>query len=235
MSTDDDAIIMATWDRPVRVFHWINALLILSLGAVGTVIFFGEPLGITNEGKITLKTIHVSLGYVFVTNLVIRFIWAFLGNENARWRSIFPWGQGFTGALKEQLRNFMKPAGHQYPGHSPLGRMSIFLMLVCMTAMACTGLVLAGTDLFFPPFGSWVAGSVVATGVDPASLVPYQPELVNEQAWETMRAWRSPFKEIHELGYFALLFLVPLHIAGVFFAELRGGGGIVSAMINGRK
>ncbi len=224
-----------TWDRQVRVFHWINALLILGLGCIGTVIFFGKPLGVTDEGKIILKTIHVSLGYVFAINLLTRFVWAFRGSESSRWRSIVPWGRGFAGAVKAQIGNFMNPSGHQYRGHSPLGRVSIILMLLCMTAMMCTGLVLAGTDLFLPPIGSWVAEGVVASGVDPASLVPYRPELVDEQAWEYMRAWRSPFKEIHEYCFFALLILVPLHIAGVFFAENRGGDGLVSAMITGRK
>lgn len=42
-------------------------------------------------------------------------------------------------------------------------------------------------------------------------------------------------KEIHELGFYAMLFLVLAHIAGVIIAELRSEKGIVSDMINGGK
>ena len=226
---------LVTRDALVRCFHWINVLAILGLASLGTVLLFGKDLGLSDAGKIIIKTTHVFIGYVFVTNLLIRLVWAFVGSENARWRKILPGGRNFVQSLLFQTRNLFRPEGHQYDNHSPLGRASIALMLLAMITMASTGLTLAGTDIFYPPLGNWISEWVAAEGVDPKALVPYRPDLVNEAAWEEMRAIRAPFKDIHEFVFFMLLALVPLHVAGVILAEIKGSGGIVSAMINGRK
>ena len=224
-----------TRDAWVRWFHWINVLAMISLAAIGTVLLWGKALGLSDDGKLIIKTIHVLIGYVFVTNLVTRIFRAFVGNENARWRSILPGGRNFLSAVIFQARNLFRAEGHQDENHSPLGRISVAVMLTCMVAMAITGLTLAGTDVYYPPLGNWITEWVAAEGVNPESLVPYRPDLVNEVAWEEMRAFRKPFKSTHEFVFFVLLGLVPLHVAGVVLAEIKGSGGLVSAMINGRK
>ena len=52
------------WDVPTRWFHWINALSVLGLIATGLVILNDDALGLSASGKILLKSIHVSFGYV---------------------------------------------------------------------------------------------------------------------------------------------------------------------------
>jgi len=66
------------WDRPVRIFHWLNVLCVLGLIAIGVTILNAKELGISTDGKILLKTWHVYFGYVFVINLIIRIIWGFI-------------------------------------------------------------------------------------------------------------------------------------------------------------
>lgn len=223
------------WDRVVRIFHWTNLLLMLGLIVIGTIILNGKSLGLSNDGKVLLKTIHVWIGYAFVINLLFRLGWAFRGRANSGWSSLVPSGSDIKAAFRDQLPNLFNAKGHQYEGHSPLGKISISLMLLSMCLMSITGLVLAGTDIYYPPLGSWVAQSIAAPGVDPSTLVPYRPDLLNEEAYQAMRAWRSPFIEIHEITYYVLLFLVPLHIFGVVVAEVKSGKGMVSAMISGRQ
>ena len=58
------------WDANVRWFHWINLLCIIGLVAVGIAILNGKALGVSTEGKILLKTVHVLIGYIFAINLV---------------------------------------------------------------------------------------------------------------------------------------------------------------------
>jgi Ni/Fe-hydrogenase 1 B-type cytochrome subunit len=224
-----------TKDRWVRIFHWTNVLAMVALGSLGTILLFGKDLGLSDDGKLIIKTIHVLIGYVFVSNLLVRIVRAFIGSEGSRWKSILPGGRNFVRSTFFQLRNLFRAEGHQNDNHSPLGRISVALMLLCMSAMAVTGLTLAGTDVYYPPLGGWIQEWVAADGVDPQTLVPYRPDMVSETRWEEMRAFRSPFKEIHELTFFVLLALVPLHIIGVVLAETKGRGGIVSAMINGRR
>lgn len=224
-----------TWDRFVRWFHWINVVLILGLAGIGTVILNSKALGLSNDGKVLLKTIHVLIGYAFVTNLLVRFGWAFAGKPRSRWSSFIPGLKDFKEAFSTQIPNLFNPRGHDYPGHSPLGKIGVSLLLLCMSLMAVTGLVLAGTDIYFPPLGHWVAQSIAAPGVDPASLVPYRPDLVDKAAYEAMRAWRSPFIEVHKFTFYTLLFLVPAHVTGVIIAEVSSRTSIVSAMISGRR
>jgi cytochrome b len=113
--------------------------------------------------------------------------------------------------------------------------MGITALFVLITGLAVTGLVLAGTDLFYPPIGYWIARWVAAPGVDPASLVPYSPELYAAAAYEEMRAFRKPFASVHVYGFYALAVVVVLHVAAVVISELKEGGSIISAMFTGRK
>jgi cytochrome b561 len=100
---------------------------------------------------------------------------------------------------------------------------------------AATGLVLAGTDLFYPPIGKWIAGWVASPGIDPATLVPYAKEMYEPVAYESMRAFRKPFITIHYFGFYTLLFFAVVHIVAVVVTEIREGGNLISAMVTGRK
>ena len=225
----------AVWDAPTRWFHWINALCVVGLVAVGLVILNAGGLGITNAGKITLKTVHTWVGYVFALNLLWRFVWAFLGNRFARWREMLPGGPGYLHALRSYLASFLAGHPEQYLGHNPLARLSVAALFVLVLVQAVTGLVLAGTDLFYPPFGHWIAQWVAAPGVDPASLVPYSPDLYDKAAWDSMRAFRKPFAVTHVYAFYALTVLVVVHVVAVVLTEIKEGGSIVSAMFTGRK
>ena len=90
----------AVWDVNTRWFHWINVICVTALAVVGVVILNAGDLGVHNAGKVTLKTVHAWIGYVFVLNLLWRIAWAFFGNCNARWRSILPGGRGYFQALR---------------------------------------------------------------------------------------------------------------------------------------
>ena len=113
--------------------------------------------------------------------------------------------------------------------------MSIAALFLLLLIQAVSGLVLAGTDIFYPPLGFWIAGWVAAAGVDPALLQPYSPDMYDEAAWQEMRAFRKPFITAHYYSFYAIAVMIVLHIAGVVITELKEGGSIVSAMFTGRK
>ena len=146
------------WDAPTRWFHWINLLCILGLIAIGVAILNAKVLGIGNDGKVLLKVIHVWFGYVFVVNLVWRIVWAFIGNRHARWSAMLPGGAGYGHALKQYVASLGSGRPQQYIGHNPLARIAIALLFLLLIVQAVSGLVLAGTDIFYPPLGSWIAG-----------------------------------------------------------------------------
>jgi Ni/Fe-hydrogenase 1 B-type cytochrome subunit len=225
----------SVWDASVRWFHWINVVCILGLIGVGVVILNAKALGVSTDGKILLKTVHVWFGYVFAANLLWRLVWAFIGGPHARWSSILPTGSGYLGEARTYIADFKAGRPRQYLGHNPLGRLSVTMLLTLLTLQAISGLVLAGTDLFYPPIGAWIAEWIAAPGIDPATLAPYAKETYDAAAYDSMRAFRQPFITLHYYAFYTLLAFICLHILAVVVTEIRGGGSLTSAMFTGKK
>jgi len=223
------------WDVNTRWFHWINVLCVLSLIAVAVAIINASTLGVSTEGKILLKTVHVLIGYVFTVNLLWRLIWAFIGSPTARWGAILPIGSGYMNELRAYIASYKAGQPRQYLGHNPLGRIAVTLLLFLLLIQAITGLVVAGTDIFYPPIGSWIANWIAAPGVDPDTLMPYAKETYNMVSYDEMRAFRKPFITVHYYGFYVLLAVIAVHILAVVVAEIKEGGNLISAMFNGKK
>tara|TARA_R110002072_G_scaffold14582_8_gene60186 strand:+ start:35805 stop:36548 length:744 start_codon:yes stop_codon:yes gene_type:complete len=224
------------WDLTTRVFHWINATSVLSLIIVGVIILNAKLFGIEGEAKVLLKTVHVYIGYVFVINLLWRMFWAFFGNYHARWRQILPTGKNYFHSLKTYAANFFTGIRQQYLGHNPIARLIISLFFILLTMQAITGLVIAGTDLYYPPFGGYFSEWV--TGGDPERLKQLRPgdkSQVVESAYAEMRSFRKPFISFHVYGFYILSILILIHIIGVIVTEVREKNGLISAMITGEK
>jgi cytochrome b len=224
------------WDRAQRVFHWINALAVLTLAAIGLVILNSDALGIPNDpGMIALKTAHVYVGYVFAGNLAWRLVWGFVGGRYARWSALLPGGRGYGRRLAEFVSGLVAGRAPTYLGHNPLARIVLSTLLLLLLVQAATGLVIAGTDVYMPPFGASFREWVAADTHDPALVRPYSPETVNAAAYTEMRAFRSPVVRLHEYSFFALLALIALHVAAAIITEVKEGGAIISSMFTGRK
>ena len=223
------------WDLPTRLFHWINFTTVIMLIFFGLVMLFKKELGITSvDAKIGLKTVHVIIGYVFVANLVIRILWGFIGNRYARWRTLIP-PSGHMDAVRSYIKSAKQGKALQYSGHNPLGQLAVAVIFLCLITMAVTGLIRAGTDIYYPPFGSIAADYVAQTGVDPASLIPYDTSAVDKDKYDALKAFKKPFGTIHIYTSYFLMFLIMVHIAAVVRVEIKDGGGIISAMFTGNK
>lgn len=223
------------WDLPIRIFHWLNFLTIISLIFVGLVMLFKKELGITGvEAKVALKEVHVIIGYVFVLNFAWRILWGFVGNRFARWSNLVP-RKGFAGTLRHYLNSVKSGEPQQYLGHNPMGRLAVTFILLLMLTMAVTGLVRAGTDIYYPPFGSLAAEYIAEPGTDPDSIRPYMPEGTDKEKAEQLKAFKGPFGKVHIYGSYVLMFMIVLHIFFVIRAEVREGGSLISAMFTGNK
>jgi len=223
------------WDLPVRLFHWINFTSVILLIFFGMMMLFKKELGIEAvEAKINLKVIHVTIGYVFLANLLFRFIWGFVGSRYARWRNLLP-ASGQIDRIRTYRQSIGQGSSNRYPGHNPLGQVAATLIFVCLLIMAVTGLIRAGTDIYYPPFGNIAAEYVALPGVDPDSLIPYDKSAVDEEKFAALKAFKKPFGTIHIYTSYFLIFLIVVHIAAVVHVEIRQGGGIISAMFTGTK
>ena len=219
------------WSRNVRLFHWINVIAITLLICIGLIIFNGKLFGISTEGKILLKTLHVSVGYVFAINLFFRVVIGFIGKAHERWGQVLPFNKGFS----QELSDFKADKKSAYKGHNPAGKLMVLALLSLMLIQAISGLVIAGTDIYYPPFGQYFAESIAVDKQNVAAIKPYSKENVDETAYKAMRDIRKPFITAHVYAFYCFLFLIPLHILGVIIAERKEKTALVSAMITGYK
>jgi len=219
------------WSRKIRLFHWINVIAITLLICIGLVILNGKLFGVSTDGKVLLKTIHVIVGYVFATNLLIRLIIGFIGKSYERWSKVLPFNKGFS----QELVEFKERKKAAYKGHDPAGKLMILALLSLMFVQLVSGLVIAGTDIYYPPFGKYFVQSIAQDKQSTELIKPYSKVNVDEAAYKEMRALRKPFITAHVYAFYGLLFLIPLHILGVIVAERREKTALVSAMITGYK
>jgi cytochrome b len=224
------------WDRTQRIFHWVNFLAVVTLAAIGTVILNADRIGISDDpGMVTLKTVHVYVGYVFLLNLLWRLVWAFIGGPFARWHALLPRGPNFGRRFVQFVRGFVSGNAPFYLGHNPLARIHLSLLVLMLVVQGATGIVLAATDVYMPPFGGAVREWVAADSHDPSLVRPYSPETVNAAAYADMRAFRAPIVDIHEFNFYILLVFIAIHIAAAIVTEFREGGTVITAMFTGRK
>ncbi|MGB1261844.1 MAG: cytochrome b/b6 domain-containing protein [Cognaticolwellia sp.] len=219
------------WSAKIRLFHWLNVIAISLLIIIGTVILNAKMFGVSTDGKILLKTLHVLVGYVFAANLIFRLILGFIGKAYERWNKTLPFSKGF----KADFVAFAQGKNHAYKGHNPAGKLMVLALLFLMTVQMISGLVIAGTDIYYPPLGQYFAESIAVDKNNLAAIQPYSKENVDAQAYKAMRAVRKPFITAHVYAFYSLICLIPLHILGVIIAERREKSAIISAMVNGYK
>lgn len=225
----------AVWDRTTRWFHWINFVAVLGLASIGTVILYAGPLGVGDGGKTALKTAHVLTGYVFLVNLLWRIIWGFAGNRYARWKAVLPFGRGFIRETREYISGFMGGNAPGWLGHNPLGRLMVGALLAALLTMGGTGLILAGTDIYYPPFGGSIKAWVAEDHSKLEEIKPYSKVNVNEASYKEMRDFRKPFVQVHGTLFYILLAFIFAHVAAAIITDVKEKNGIISAMFTGWK
>ncbi|WP_433989590.1 hypothetical protein SuNHUV7_02090 (plasmid) [Pseudoseohaeicola sp. NH-UV-7] len=116
------------WDPLVRVFHW-------SLAAL----FIANALFVDDDGKL-----HIWIGYAIVAWVAIRLVWGFVGTRYARFSSFPP----SSGAAVAQLTDIATGRKRQHLGHTPLGALMIYNLLLALLVIGLSGHLMT-TDMFW--------------------------------------------------------------------------------------
>jgi len=209
------------WEAPVRLWHWLMALCMVTLAVTGYLI--GSPLpSATGEASQNflfgyIRFVHFAAGYIFAVIFVLRLYWAFVGNKYARELFLMPlklfsveWWRGLFDLVP--YYTFVRDKRYVYLGHNPLALAAMFLMFVLGTIfMICTGLALYGegagmASWQFRMFTSWV-----------------MPLLGYSQAVHT---W-------HHLGMWYLVVFTIIHVYLVIREDVFLHETVISTMING--
>ena len=223
------------WDLPIRLFHWVNVICVLCLLFLGLIMLNKAQLGIQSiEAKIALKQLHVIIGYVFAVNLCIRLIWGFTGNQYSRWSHILP-NKLFINDLRQYMGRAHLKQPQTYLGHNPLGRLAVMAMFILFITLMTTGLIRAGTDIYYPPFGHLAQQHVAAPNIAPATIKPYDKTGTQADKMAELKAFKKPLGTLHIYSAYALMILILLHLIFVVRAEILEGGNIIGAMFSGRK
>jgi cytochrome b len=223
------------WDLPTRLFHWINFLCVITLSLLGLIMLNKGSIGISGtEASIGLKTLHVLVGYVFATNLILRLVWGFFGGRYSRWSSLLP-GKNFKREIKTYGASLKSGQPQTFIGHNPRGKLSVLVLLLLLTTMFVTGMVRAGTDIYYPPLGYLFASQVAADGVSPSAIKPYDKTGTDADKLAELKAFKEPFGLVHVYTAYVLWFLILIHVVAVIHADSGGEGSLISAMFSGKK
>lgn len=114
------------WDAPLRIFHWLLVL------AVVSAFVSGEIGG-------NLMDWHGRIGLFILGLLVFRLVWGLVGSTHSRFLNFIP--------TPGRIRAYLKGEWHGL-GHNPLGALSVFGLLGLLLIQVGTGLF-ANDDIAF--------------------------------------------------------------------------------------
>lgn len=176
------------WDLPTRLFHWLLAACVVGLVVTGSI------------GGNWMNW-HLRLGYAVLTLLLFRLVWGFVGGHWSRFASFIYAPSSLMAYLKGRGR-----PEHQV-GHSPMGALSVFGLLLILAAQVGTGLISDDEIAFFGPLVRFVSGDTVslATGYH------------------------------KNVGKLIVFLLVGLHVLAIAYYKWVKKQGLVQPMIDGDK
>jgi cytochrome b len=116
------------WDPLVRLFHW-------SLVAA----FAANALLTDPESRL-----HANIGYGVAALIGLRLVWGLVGSRHARFADFPPSAAGAMG----QLADIATGRVRRHLGHSPLGALMIYNLLLALALIALTGWMMT-TDAFW--------------------------------------------------------------------------------------
>ncbi|HKJ88215.1 MAG TPA: cytochrome b/b6 domain-containing protein [Gammaproteobacteria bacterium] len=211
--TPSPASPVRVWDPWVRLSHWTVAA-----GFFLAYFLTEDTLGI-----------HVWLGYLVGSLILIRILWGFVGPAHARFSSFVP----TPAALKRYLRRLARGDEPRYLGHNPLGGVMVVALLAGLALTVGTGLMLYGAEDQRGPLGGLYAQEAVM----PSPVSSARADLEEDfEAGETHSGGEEgALEEWHEAAANLTLLLVGLHVLGVFFTGWRQGENLPRAMVTGRK
>ena len=171
------------WDLPTRLFHWSLVACIV-----------GSLISINIAGNAVAW--HFRFGYAILALLLFRLVWGFVGPVHARFSSFPP----APGSALAYLRG-------QYPhrgGHSPLGALSVYALLLSIAVQVSTGLFANDAIMWEGPLYKHVSGATSNT-----------------------------LTSIHHTNRIVLIGLIVLHVCAIAWYRFARGERIVQPMLRG--
>ena len=130
---------IAIWDRFIRMWHWLTAVVFLALWLTA---------------ELRLMEWHILLGTVMCGLLVFRIVWGFAGGSTARFSTFI----ATPARTVRYLRSVASPNYKPPAGHSPIGAISAIAMILALLLQAASGLFTVNTDgLYSGPLSQFIS------------------------------------------------------------------------------
>jgi cytochrome b len=111
------------WDLPIRIFHWLLVMLILSQWLTAEIL----------EDAINW---HVIGGYILLGLVFFRLLWGFIGTHYALFKNfLYP-----PKTIINYAASLPNRKSTAYAGHNPIGGLVVLLLLVLLLLMVISGL-----------------------------------------------------------------------------------------------
>ncbi|RKZ68942.1 MAG: cytochrome B [Gammaproteobacteria bacterium] len=194
------------WDPLVRIFHW------------GLVLAFGIAYFSGDEEN----NLHLVAGYVVFGLIGFRILWGLIGTRFARFSNFVYSPASVIKYIKDSVAGRPK----HYIGHNPAGGVMIIALLLSLVGVTYSGLKVYAIEEGAGPLAQQNTEiSFIKSAYADSDKHGKNEEHEEEEFWE----------EIHEASANFVLFLVILHIAGVFIAGRLHDENLVKGMITGKK
>ncbi len=206
---------VAVWDGIVRMTHWINAIAILLLIPLGTVLFSREWLGISKPHVATLIDIHAAIGFLLAASLTIRIAYLLAGEGVASWRDVVPHTKTQFALGLATIRYYLtgfKGKCPLYFAHNPLA------------GLAYTGFFLFAASQVITGAAMYLLGD----GLIPAAYAHAGHHAAN--AWPP--EWLMDF---HAFTALLIGLFIIAHLSALALHDLVEKRGLASSMISGNK
>jgi len=206
------------WQLPVRIYHWLNALVIVVLIITG--IYIGNPLALNSHNDASsqftmgwMRMIHFIAAYLFLFNFLFRIYWGFVGNKYADWKNFIPTNAKYIREMWQVLKLdilMLKGKEHLSIGHNAMAGLSYFVIFIAFLIQCLTGFGLYSSmsDSFIANAFSWVR---VLTGGD------------------------IVLRQIHHWAMWVFIVFTIVHVYLVLYHDYVEGRGEVSSMFGGWK
>ncbi len=206
------------WEQPVRIYHWLNALVLLALIVTG--FYIANPLALQSKTEASFmytmgwfRYIHFIAAYLFFFNFLFRLYWGFVGNKYANWKQFIPTSKRFIKEIWHVIKIdilMMKGKEHISIGHNALAGFIYFFTFIAFLVQCLTGfgLYASMSDWWLPRLFGWV----------PAL---FGGDIVTRQ--------------VHHWSMWFFILFVVIHVYLVFYHDYVEGRGEISSMGGGWK
>jgi Ni/Fe-hydrogenase 1 B-type cytochrome subunit len=207
------------WELPVRIYHWLNAAVIIVLIATG--FFIANPLALQSNREPSqqflmgwIRMIHFIAAYVFFFNFLFRIYWGFVGNKYSNWKQFIPTSRKF---FKEMWHVFkmdilmLRGKEHMSVGHNAMAGIIYFFTFLAFLVQCLTGFGLyasMSTSWWFPKMFKWV------------------PAMFGGDIF---------LRQVHHWTMWFFILFAIIHVYLVFYHDYVEGRGEISSMGGGWK